>query len=276
MTRNILVISAALAKSYSDVIAKLYNERGNGTATVIEPQSLYARLPDHEAMLVRFALPKENPIYEALSAHIQDHGCVCVNRPSVMTKTADKYTANEIVKGYMKAPKTELVERSLRDATRGMAFPVVVKPRYSSGGVGITFLRTRRDLDNFERTDEQNVPLIVQEAIDFTKLIRLVWVSGYGIRDALYDVPTAQYTIRVKLGKRSRVYSDPAGLRELNEICARVAHNIHAHYLIPDIFDTADGFVFNELNTACKLYWLTAHSGIRHALFFADYMRVVA
>ena len=274
MTRNIVVISAALAKSYSGVIAGLYNERQNGTATVIEPQSLYETLPDHEAILVRFALAKENPIYEALTAHVHEHGCVCINRPSVMTKTADKYESNEIVKGFMKAPKTETYEGD--NVPTDFRFPAVIKPRYSSGGRGITFVQTQRDLEDFTRNEEQDVPLIIQEAVDFTKLIRLVWVSGYGIRDALYDVPTSQYTIRVKLGRRSRIYSDRDGLRELNEVCARVAHNIHAHYLIPDIFDTADGFVFNELNTACKLYWLTAHSGIRHALFFADYMRSVA
>jgi glutathione synthase/RimK-type ligase-like ATP-grasp enzyme len=275
---KLLIYSTEDISEFSESIGHVWTENG-GRYEVALPKSISDRIPTHDLIHLRFGVGEGSDLYQTLSNHVATHRCLCVNKVSTMISTANKIRATEIAADIMTVPKTMVWHRedALDKAIRRLTFPVVMKPQMSNGGKNIYFYETAQEFREYneeEMTDAkwENKYWMLQEAVDFKKLVRVVYMDGRVV-DAVYDDSTAKYKIRLRLGRHAKVW--PQNDRnEMSEIAAKIAKKFDLDILALDLFVLRDGsFVFNEINTASNLRWLRLRSGVLHATLIANYLK---
>lgn len=59
---------------------------------------------------------------------------------------------------------------------------------------------------------------------------------------------------------------------ELVDYSFRLKEAFKGDIIVIDVFETKDGFVFNEINNACNLYSMYQATGVNHAKEIAKYL----
>ena len=278
-SKRLLIYTTKDIVDFGEATLHVWQKLG-GVGEVYEGREITStELPEHDAILIRFGVPYTSIHYKALKDHVAAHGCLCVNEPITMAFTSNKARATEMASQVMTIPKSRVITRdmNLEDALEGFTFPLVLKPKFSNGGRNIFFYRDKKEVKDYMKDEMcdhryEATEWLVQECVDFEKLVRCVYMDGKLI-DAVYDTATEPYKIRLKLGHLSKVW--PEGDRaQLEEACKKLAEVFKMQVMVVDFFVTRDGkLVFNEVNNATNLKWLRRHSEVPHATLLAKYVK---
>jgi glutathione synthase/RimK-type ligase-like ATP-grasp enzyme len=282
MTKRLLIYVTEETESFAEAIAHVWENDLRGSFQILQPKAIGEQGidNDHDLIHLRFGVPSTSSTYELLEQHVHSHGCLCINKPEVMTLTVNKLKATSIASDIMVVPKSmkwNREEANMEAAMRALHFPVVMKPLCSSGGYNIHFYKDHSEFRGYcqeEMTDGQwkaGKNWMLQEAVDFDKIVRVVYMDGK-LLDAVYDDATDKYTIRLRLGSHAKMW--PEGeRRELAETSAKLVKKFGMDMAVIDYFVMRDGeFVFNEINSASNLRWLRKRSGVAHATLIANYL----
>lgn len=223
--------------------------------------------PDWDLIHVRFGgLGASLMLLKALS----EYGYRMVNSAWCVEHSTNKFLGTIIAnrKAGVKTPKTFLVDRRFNlDILKNLEYPLIAKPLMSHQGRLVAKINSFQSLKNYLNSHNEN-PIILQEFINFVKLIRTV-VVGDEIIDAAYDVPKEGWRASVCLNPNVKKYSMTP---ELKEFCYKVAEAFGGEILVIDVFETNEGYFFNEINNACNLYPMQLATGVNHAKSFANYL----
>ncbi len=217
-------------------------------------------LPEWDLVHVRFGgLGTSMQMLKALAIE----GYTLVNQPFTVEHATNKYLGIKLArKKGIPTPKTYLVDP--RFDIPVVDLPVIAKPLMSSEGKDVFIVNRTEEFENLPFSQ----PYILQEMVDFTRLVRAV-VVGEEVIDAAYDSPTDGFRARVcmnPLVKKVEV------TEELKEFSIKVAEAFRGEILVVDAFLTKDGLVFNEVNNACNLYPMQQATGVNHAKIIAEYL----
>jgi glutathione synthase/RimK-type ligase-like ATP-grasp enzyme len=278
MTKQLLIYITEETSSFGEAIGHVWEEL-DGSFTVLEPKTIHEGIPKHDLLHLRFGVGGSSSLYETLERHVSAHGCLCINKPVTMTYTANKLKANDLATKIMKTPKSMAWNREeeTEKAIRHLTFPIVMKPQMSNGGHNIFFYKDAQEFREYneeEMTDakwEVGEHWMLQEAVDFQKLVRCVYMDGKLI-DAVYDDATDKFKIRLRLGRHAKVWPERER-KELEELSAKLTQRFGMEMAVIDYFIKRDGeIIFNEINSASNLRWLRLRSGVQHATLIANYL----
>ncbi|MHA1300651.1 MAG: ATP-grasp domain-containing protein [Candidatus Helarchaeota archaeon] len=201
----------------------------------------------------------------------------------------NKYLASVIAERIgIKTPKTYLISTHPQffqenlELIRDIDYPFILKPLYSSLTGNFCFkIDNREDLkqrrEDLFRCHREGMDLIgiydyalIQELITYQKLVRSLVIDGNTIVSG-YALPKRNWKCSVCLNPDIQLYKKEKG-KGLEHINKKVYNAFRGEIMIVDIFETKNGYVFNECNTACGLFNLEQISGINCAKIIANYL----
>jgi len=95
--------------------------------------------------------------------------------------------------------------------------------------------------------------LILQERVNYTALHRVIVIGGVALPYTFYDVPTRdRWRVSVCLNKTTMRFNGNPD-RELLSLGVRAQQVVRGDVNFVDIFETSNGYVLGEINTACNL-----------------------
>ena len=114
--------------------------------------------------------------------------------------------------------------------------------------------------------------ILAQEFIDFEILIRVIVIGFNSIKDAtIYDMPDKDWKCSVCLNPGIKKYT--GGNTALFEIAEKTARFFNAKVNFIDFFqDRKGGFILNEINTACNLFFHEQVSGVKINEIIGDFL----
>jgi len=153
----------------------------------------------------------------------------------------------------------------------------VIKPT-TSKGQGAFVLKLERD--SFKETLKSIEPSVpkwfLQETISFKRLVRVMTIGGRIIEQAVtYDYPReGEWKCSVCMNPRAMHDPDPDPLLLdfINQITERLTLTCNRGISYIDVFDTDQGYVYNETNTSCNLIHQERITGVPLAALTANYL----
>jgi glutathione synthase/RimK-type ligase-like ATP-grasp enzyme len=114
--------------------------------------------------------------------------------------------------------------------------------------------------------------IIIQEMIEYKKLIRTIVIGFQMLRDAVtFDVPTEDWKASVCLNPKIKKYNDHSEM--LVDFAERTARALEAEISFIDFFEDKNGhFILNELNTDCDLSIHEQITGVKIHEYIANYL----
>lgn len=199
----------------------------------------------------------------------------------------NKYISSVIAKKFgIKTPKTclisthpEFYEENL-EIIKKLGYLFILKPLYSSLTGNFCFkienekdlLSHMKDLINCHYNGTDLIGTydygIIQQFINYKKLIRSLVIDGKTIGCG-YVSPKNNWKCSVCSNPNIQLYKIIPELEQFNK---NIFEAFKGELMIVDVFETEDGYVFNECNTACGLSNLEKASGMNYAKIIADYL----
>jgi glutathione synthase/RimK-type ligase-like ATP-grasp enzyme len=278
LRNNIILVHTANGRGYAEKIRRQifrWDNTGNLHCNLFSVNNLegISRFdPDRTLIHCRAAEPNSHWMQQL--EEYNSLGFRFINSLQALRTTSDKAACAQL---FIR-PRTYIFERNnaSRDLFNSLSVgEYVAKPKISQGqGIYIQrFIKensSERSLETF-RTILENIPtntVVVQEFINYTRLHRIICVDGVAIPRDFYDTPTpTKWKVSVCLNPHIKVNRnpDPQLLREAESMQRRVGGNIN----FLDIFETRNGYVPCEINTACNLTRHSIIGGIHFTIVIA-------
>jgi glutathione synthase/RimK-type ligase-like ATP-grasp enzyme len=94
--------------------------------------------------------------------------------------------------------------------------------------------------------------VVIQEYVDYTAIYRVVVINGRALPISWVDRPTTErWKVSVCLNRNMQFVSSPD--TELLRVAERTQRVIEGEINFIDVFETRNGYVLSEINTACNL-----------------------
>ena len=198
-----------------------------------------------------------------------------INDPESNILSSNKFKGVILASTVMDVPKTMLYNPEFHDdlekILENFTGHTFVKPVYSSMGRDITLALDQEKLKNLLTNAKSS--MVVQEAVKFKRLIRVIYIDGY--MRAYYELPSYgshsqfhNYYAKVCMNSNSRPFKIDDELKKHAEL---LADKFKAKLMVADIFQTENGYIFNEINTACNLNYYNEIEGINFAAKMAEF-----
>lgn len=213
---------------------------------------------------------------------LQEQGYKIVNKPEVLTLTSDKWESTRLLQELGNIPRTILIRKNQFISDTGIRIDtlaqlrrdIVVKPRYSQGqGEHIYKFDQNLHLGSLIRTIE-NYPtnhILLQEVIPYTAIYRVFVINGRAMSIVTKDIPcSSRWKVSVCLNRNQTVVRNPNP--ELLRFAERIQQEIGGEINFIDVFETDNGYVLSEINTACNLRIHERLSGYSIARRIANYL----
>lgn len=207
-------------------------------------------------------------------------GIRCVNSAKVASICGDKIMTSIALQEH-KAPQPEVriafTEESTLQAIEGMGYPVVLKPAVGSWG---RLLSKVNDRDAAETVLEHKVTLgsyhhsifYIQKYIDKKGRDIRSFVVGEECVAAIYRYSEHWITNTARGGTAENCPLTD----ELKELSVRAARAVGGGIVAVDIFETADGFLVNEVNYTMEFRNSIGPTGVNIPQRIVDYVLRVA
>ncbi len=275
--KNFVIIHTPKGYKYSSMVADEIVSSGYNcfltTITAVEKLLKEKNLtPNNTVIHTRTAHP--GYVYQLLKK-LAGKGYKIYNNPETVKLTSQKYlSCVHMEKHHLPCAETIKVKRSEAinkvKELLGQWSKVIVKPLTSKGQGEYAFCFSQKNLD--ELGDIQTIPadeVIIQKYVSYTRLSRVIVVGFKALEGAVfYDEPGNGWKCSVCLNPAIKIYHNPP--KELLELAEKSARAFNGEVFFIDIFSTPDGFVLNEINTACSLILHQKISGVNIAQFFAQ------
>lgn len=233
-------VPSVYAENYAETLAAICRENGIG---------LLISLNDLEL-----------PILSAARERFESAGTrLLVSSPRVIDICFDKLKTARFVEGLdLKTPKTFVaLDEALRALDAGtLAFPLVLKPRWGSGSIGIEFVRERRELlDVYEIVRRKVARSILANASSKTEEILIqeaIVGNEYGL-DVMNDLDGRCVAVSVKRKLAMRAGETDKAVTvdnpEIREIGRKIADALkHVANLDCDVLERAGTYFVLEMN----------------------------
>jgi glutathione synthase/RimK-type ligase-like ATP-grasp enzyme len=258
LTPKVVIVKTRKGQRYADFIAKEINITGarcgiTGIKNLKDYLVNNKCSPNNTIIHSRAANPTF--IYRTLK-EIEKEGYKVINPPETIKLTSDKFAscAYALKQGIacaetIKSGKGE-AEQLIREKL-GEWGKVIVKPITSQGQGEFCF-----KVDDASQVkciyDIPTEEIIIQRFVDYDRLYRVLVIGFRAVRDAVFwDSPGNGWKCSVCLNPMIKCEKGPA--KELLEFAEHVARKFNAGISFIDIFSTKEGYVLNEINTACNL-----------------------
>ncbi len=220
----------------------------------------------------RAAGPSANP--KALK--LEKAGYRVINPAKVLDRTSDKYKSFEwarqqgVVLPTTKKGTRDAIKRSV-DTLPFRKF--VVKPINSKHQGALCFSSFKGDPELDEKL--LKVPgeeIILQQYVEYIRIYRVIVIGGTPVAQAVfYDEPTPdRWKVSVCLNPEIRHEPNPDP--QLLAYAKNLADIFESEIAFIDVFQTKDGYVLSEINTACNLTQHENKSGCNIAKKIAQYL----
>jgi glutathione synthase/RimK-type ligase-like ATP-grasp enzyme len=255
---KVVIVKTRKGQRYADFIAKEINITGArcGITGIKNLKDYLAKnkCPQNNTLIhARAANP--NFIYLTLK-ELEKEGYRIINPPETIKLTSDKFASCVYALKHgipcaetIKADKDkagQLIREKLEQWGK-----IIVKPITSQGQGEFCF-----KIDNISQAGcIQDIPtkeIVIQRFVDYDRLYRVLVIGFKAVRDAVFwDSPGNGWKCSVCLNPMIKCEKGPA--KELLEFAEHIARNFNAGISFIDIFSTKEGYVLNEINTACSL-----------------------
>ncbi len=281
---KIVIVRTIKGQKYANFIAKEINLAGY-RAGITDIKNLKKYLKSENCSpgttLIHSRTAHPNLTYRVLK-ELEDQGYKIVNSAEAIRLTSDKYSSCIFAKennipcaDTSKTSKEEalsFVKEKIREWEK-----VVVKPVTSQGQGQYAFMFNKDNISEIEGKIK-SVPakeLVVQKYLDYERLSRVIVIGSKALEKAvLYDEPGNGWKCSVCLNPEIKVFKNPP--QELLEFAQKIAKEFKAEICFVDIFTTKNGYVLNEINTACSLIIHERISQYNISKDIADYLLSLA
>jgi len=208
-----------------------------------------SQLPTNVDVVFERSISYSRGLY--VSRIFEAHGVPVVNSPTVAERCGDKFVTSQIlVRSGIPTPRVLMAfdSEAALEAIESLGYPCVLKPVVGSWG------RLLARVDNREMAEaiiEHKASLgvhhqvfYVQEYINKPGRDIRAFVIGDEPIAAIYRTSDNWITNTARGGQASNCPLTPA----LRDICQRTAQAMGGGLLAIDLFETADGFMVNEVN----------------------------
>lgn len=237
--------------------------------------------PDNLIIHSRAANPTANWVKRL--EYYENKGFKVVNSTEVLRLTSDKLKSNMELKFEGNIPNTwsintnNLAQKEL-DVIKIFSDEFVIKPRYSQGnGCNVHTIKgddlTVKNIK--ELTDGVSNYWVIQEYIKNIKCLFRVFVIGKkALPYVTYDTPILanDWKLSVCLNKKQKPLHDVNVNQGLLSFAERIQQAINGDINFIDVFETRDGYVLSEVNTACNLKYHEEILGENIAKEIAKYL----
>jgi len=276
---KIVIVKTVKGQKYADFIAKEINLAGH-RCDIVGIKGLKKYLDKNKCSPKTTIIHSRtaHPIYTyKVLKKLEDEGYRVINSSEVIKLTSDKYQScvfaqenkipcAETIKVFKKEASS-LIKEKVRKWGR-----VVVKPIVSQGQGKFAFMFSKDNLKEIEKI--KDIPakeIVLQKYIDYQRLTRIITIGFKAIKEAVfYDEPNGDWKCSVCLNPEIKLYQNPP--RELLELAEDITRKIKSEISFVDIFTTENGYILNEINTACSLITHERISGYNISKKIADYL----
>jgi len=271
--RKLLILHSPNNNGFPTRIADEFKKMGGFAAvrawTDLMPLSTDYKIAGYDVLHVRFGGRGDGDnVLELLGDIARKSNLTAINRPETHQLTSNKYKAIIYASAVMRVPKTLLLNLtydSVDSILDELEPPFFIKPIFSSQGKNIVLINHSSELS--QCLSGLSGTCLVQEAVDFEKLIRVVYVGK--VVDAAYCIPSTKYSASVCKNSELAKYDISQELR--NKIKG-LAERFGQEIMVVDLFYEGREFVFNEINSACNLDYMMKSTGINYAKLIAEYL----
>jgi len=266
-----MIVTTGGGSAYAERISKSIKYLDGSSQVEIVPYNKVRMFDDFSS---------ENTIIHARAAYpsgygwmlnlitLEDRGYLVINNTDCLRTTSDKLKCALLLQDKISHPKTWEMEK---DSLGGIDFmkiyneskteKVIVKPitSMSQGSHVKIFDINDASMDEIDRII-LSVPgrrIVVQEFVPYTALHRVVVINGEALPFTFVDRPEwhtdGDWKVSVCLNKTTMQYNKH-GDTELLDIAVKAQEIIGGEINFIDIFETSNGYVMGEINTACNLH----------------------
>jgi len=280
---NILLINTDQAKIYPKMFEKYLNKMGyNCYSSSWRREDIFSVIsskklsPLNTLIYARTAGPHITKTYKEL----EKKGFRVINKSFATELTSNKYNSQIFAKknsipvaSTYKINKKEI--KKIQELSKKHGF-VIAKPIFSKGqGLFCKKISQKSSVKEITELifDIPGNDIIVQEKVEYTKLIRVIVVGFKVLREAsTYDSPTKNnWKASVCMNKNIKKY-DLVDDR-LIKLAEKTAKKFDCGISFIDFFEDQGGnFILNELNTACGLIIHEKISGLKIHERISDYL----
>ncbi len=256
-----IIIRTKKGYRFADYIGKELNLKGHGH-TVLTINEVEKFIKDNNLnpknLIIHTRTASPDKVYKILK-NLEKKGFNIINKPETIRLTSDKYLLCEFaIKSSIPCAETKKIMKE--DAEKEIKHmlqtkkEIIVKPVVSNGqGIYCLKLNNKnlQELDKIPLIPSQE--LVLQEFVKHTRLNRIIVIGFKGLKECVfYDEPNQNsWKCSVCLNPKIKHYKNPP--KKLIKMAEDIAKKFNADICFIDIFSTKDGYVLNEINTACSL-----------------------
>jgi glutathione synthase/RimK-type ligase-like ATP-grasp enzyme len=277
MNKQILIVRTKNGTKYAERIASEIKNLGVECNAVYwdeleEFLDTHRLTPESTVLHFRAAGPSANP----KAFELERVGYRIINPAKVLDRTSDKYKSFDWAR--KQGANLPTTKKGTRDAIKRSIDTLpfrkfVVKPINSKNQGALCFPSFKGDLEIDEKLSQ--VPgeeIILQQYVEYFRIYRVIVIGGVPVAQAVfYDEPTPErWKVSVCLNPeiRHEPNPDPA----LLTYAKNLADIFESEIAFVDVFQTKDGYVLSEINTACNLSQHESKSGCNIAKKIAQYL----
>ena len=278
MDKEIIIIRTKSGHKYAEAVAKKINNLGVECSKIVCWEDLESFMeqnecsPENTLFHFRTAGPNVNP----KAFELEKQGYRVINSAKVLDRTSDKFKSYEwahqqgIELPITKKGKREEIKEYIHN--KGID-QFVLKPINSNGMGAFCFRSSLNDpeLDN-KLSDVPGKEIIIQEFVKYIKIFRVIVVGNKALDKAVfYDEPTSDdWKVSVCINPAMKLDKNPDP--KLLTYAKHLADVFDSEVAFIDIYETKDGYVLSEINTACTLRLHEKKSGYSISNDIAEYL----
>jgi glutathione synthase/RimK-type ligase-like ATP-grasp enzyme len=274
--KNVIILRTVSGIKYACFIAKEINLRGLECqiASLSEIDLLIKdKKLDPRYTLIHSRTASPYTVYDKLK-ELEKRAFKIINNPETIKLTSEKYIScvhaekNKIASAKTVKIKKSEAEIMIKDKMKEWG-SIIVKPITSKDRGEYCFKLNENNIFDFNKipTDE----IIIQKFVNYTRLNRIIVIGFKALEEAVtYDEPLDNWKCTVCLNPNIKHYKNPP--KELLKLAEEVAIKFNSELAFIDIFTTKDGYVLNEINTACNLIHHERITGVNISKHIADYL----
>lgn len=276
--KKILIVRTKAGNKYAEIIAQKINNLGAKCCGIVCWKELDAFLEQNECT------PEKTLLYYRTTgrqinkkAHeLKDKGYKIINSPEVLDRTSDKFYSYEWASKH--GVDLPLTEKGTQDKMKhfiseGAMKEFVFKPVNSIGGGIFCFRSSINDPEIDDKLSQiPGEEIIVQEFVEYIRIYRVIIIGNKILDKAVfYDEPNPdRWKVSVCINPEMKLDENPDP--DLLSYARRLADIFESEIGFIDIYETKDGYILSEINTACNLILHEQKSGYDISKDIAEYL----
>jgi len=279
MNKKIVIIRTKAGHKYAERIAEKINSFGTECCGVVcwkELDNFLAQqkcTPEKTLLHYRSTGPK---IITPKAYELERKGYQLINPAKVLDRTGDKFHSYEWAHQHkIVLPLTKKGTRNkIKYYINKFAFPrFILKPTNSIGGGAFCFLSSLNDPKiDYKLSQIPGEEIIFQKFVEYAKIYRVIVIGNKILDQAVfYDEPnSSRWKVSVCINPEMKLDKNPDP--KLLSYAKHLADIFESEIAFIDIYETKDGYVLSEINTACNLALHEHKSGYSISEDIAKYL----